>query len=96
MFCFRLSEKDFLTIQLKAKKAGLSMSAYVMSAALKKEIVVIDGLSNFISELKMIGKNINQLTKLSNMGKINCPNLGEVKEQLKQIYGQLSELMTRG
>lgn len=96
MFCFRLSEKDFLTMQLKAKKAGLNMSAYVTTSALQKDIVVISGLTEFISELKMIGRNINQLTTLCNMGKIKCADLSETKENLKRIYTRLSDLMARG
>jgi hypothetical protein len=95
MFCFRLSERDLAYIQAKAEKAGLNMTSYITMTALQKEILVVNGLSDFITELKLIGRNINQLTLLCNMGRINCADLSETKEQLREVYGRLSELVTR-
>jgi len=90
VFCFRLSESDFLRIQNKADKAKLSMSAFILTNALDKKIIVINGLENFISELKAIGKNINQLTTLCNMGKIQALELAEIKRQ----FGAMVESVT--
>ena len=42
--------------------------------------------------LKGIGRNLNQLVVLSNMGKIQDVYLGETMEALGQIYRQLREL----
>jgi len=86
MFCFRLSERDFLAIQNRAERARLSMTAFVTSAALGRPIVVIDGLNRFLSELKAIGKNLNQLTVLSNMGKLDAVDLGSVKARLGAVF----------
>jgi len=86
MFCFRLSERDFLSIQNRAERARLSMTAFITGAALGRPIVVIDGLTTFMAELKAIGKNLNQLTVLGNMGKIQAVDLGEAKARLGAVF----------
>ena len=85
MFSFRISEKDYLSIQHKAERANLTMTAFITTAALGKKIIVVDSLDTFIAELKAIGRNLNQLTALCNMGKIRCLELGDVKGQFGAI-----------
>ncbi|NLB80026.1 MAG: MobC family plasmid mobilization relaxosome protein [Clostridiaceae bacterium] len=95
MFCFRLSEKDYLSIQNKAERAKLNMTAYITTSALDKQIVVIDGLEQIIAELKAIGRNINQLTTLCNMGKIQCVELTETKEWFGAVFDGILNLCER-
>jgi len=92
MFSFRLSETEFERIKRRAEKAKLSMTAFILSSALDKKILVVDGLGESISELKAIGRNLNQLTTLSNMGKISALELGEVKRQFGQLVETISNL----
>jgi len=92
MFCFRLSESDYLRIQSRAEKAKLSMSAYILSTALGKEIIVVDGLEKSLAELKAIGRNLNQLTALCNMGKIQALELAELKSQFGTIVESITAL----
>ena len=61
------------------------MSAFILSAALDKPIVIIDGLDESITQLKAIGRNLNQLTTLCNMGKIYAPDLAGFKQQFGAI-----------
>ena len=86
MFAFRISEKDYLTIQGKAARSKQTMTGFITNSALDKKIVIIEGLSEIARELKAIGRNLNQLTTLSNMGKIRSLDLNGIKEQLRQIY----------
>lgn len=86
MFSFRISEKDYLTIQRKAAKAKLSMTDFITNSALDKKIAVVNGLGETARELKGIGRNLNQLTTLCNMGKIHSLDLKDTKEDLRQIY----------
>ena len=92
MFCFRLSESDYLRIQNKAEKAKLSMSAFILSTALGKEIIIVEGLEKSLAELKAIGRNLNQLTTLCNMGKIQCLELAETKNQFGAIVESVTGL----
>ena len=86
MFAFRISERDYLTIQSKAIKAKQSMTGFITNSALDKRITVVEGLDETARELKAIGRNLNQLTTLCNMGKIQSLDLNNTKEQLRQIY----------
>ena len=67
------------------------MTAYLITTALGKEIIVVDGLDNVITELKGIGRNLNQLTTLCNMGKIQALELAEIKMR----FGAIVEAVTR-
>ena len=91
-YAFRVSEKDLDTIKNKAKKAKMTVTDYITQSALGKEIVVIDGLPQIITELKRIGNNLNQLTMLSHQGVINTVNLDETEESLTAIYWKINEL----
>ena len=95
MFCFRLSEKDYLSIQHKADKAKLNMTAYITSSALNKPITVIDGLEKVIGELKAIGRNLNQITTLCNMGKIEVVGLTEIKIRFGAVFDAIMALCER-
>ena len=73
----------------------MDMTGFITTSALNKQIVVVDGLSQTITELKSIGRNLNQLTTLCNMGKIRCPDLAEVKHSFGTIFDRLCDLCDR-
>ena len=93
MFCFRLSERDYLAIQSRAQRARLSVTAFITNAALGRPIVVIDGLNNFLAEMKAIGRNLNQLTVLGNMGKVQSADLSSIKARLGAVFDAVTALM---
>ena len=95
MFCFRLSENDFLVIKNKAEKSKLNMTAYITTSALNKKIIVIDKLDDVLSELKAIGLNLNQMTTLCNMGKIQVADLSDIKEKFGAVFDYLYDLTDR-
>jgi hypothetical protein len=45
-----------------------------------------------ISQVKAVGRNLNQLTILCNMGKLQVINLNEFEETLADIYSELRKL----
>ena len=91
----RFRESDYAAIRQKAEKLNMSFTEFVTTAALKKRIMVIDGLGEVLKEQKAIGRNLNQLTTLCNMGHIVCPDLHEVKDQYKTVLALLNELVGR-
>jgi hypothetical protein len=54
---------------------------------------VVDGLDKVLIELKAIGKNLNQLTTLCNMGRITCLDLTEIKSSFGAVFDYLYERM---
>ncbi len=95
MIAMRFRENDYMAIKRKAEKANMNFTEFVTNAALNKSIIVIDGLNDVLKEQKAIGRNINQLTTLCNMGKIVCPDLGELKNQYADVLTALNDIVGR-
>lgn len=91
----RFRESDYAAIKRKAEKANMNFTEFVTTAAMNKPITVINGLEDVLKEQKAIGKNLNQLTTLCNMGKIVCPDLRELKEQYTDVLTALNEIIRR-
>ena len=68
------------------------MSAFILSTALGKEIIIVEGLEKSFAALKAIGRNLNQLTTLCNMGKIQALELAEIKQQFGLIVESITGL----
>ena len=91
----RIIEQDLAAIHRKAAAAKLSFTDYVTRSCLNKQIIVVDGLENIIREQKAIGKNLNRLTLLCNMGRVSAVNLSEVKEEYAKLNKNLYSLLER-
>ncbi len=95
MIAMRFRESDYVAIKRKAEKVNMNFTEFVTAAAMNKPITVINSLSDVLKEQKAIGRNINQLTTLCNMGKIVCPDLQELKQQYAEVLTTLNEIVGR-
>lgn len=95
MTAMRFRESDYAAIKKKAEKVNMNFTEFVTAAAMNKPITVINGLSDVLKEQKAIGRNINQLTTLCNMGKIVCPDLQELKQQYAEVLTTLNDIVGR-
>ena len=95
MIAMRFRESDYAVIKRKAEKVNMNFTEFVTSTAMNKPITVITGLEDVLKEQKAIGRNLNQLTTLCNMGKIVCPDLRELKEQYADMLTALNEIVRR-
>ena len=95
MIAMRFRESDYAAIKKKAEKVNMNFTEFVTAAAMNKPITVINGFSDVLKEQKAIGRNINQLTTLCNMGKIVCPDLQELKQQYAEVLTTLNEIAGR-
>lgn len=91
----RLTQEQYDSVAAKAETAQMPVGAYVRAAALRHRVVVIDGLKEITHELKGIGRSINQLVVLCNMGRIKEVHLGDAWQSLSQVYLKLQELTDR-
>lgn len=91
----RISESDLQKIHHKADKVNLSLTEYVTKVCLGKQIFVIDGLDEVIRLQKAIGRNLNQIATLCNMGKITCFNFTELTNQYAEMNKLLTDLLDR-
>ena len=92
----RVTEKELTAIDTKATKAGLNRTDYLVACAMDKRITVIDDLTPLLAELRRIGNNLNQLTRLAHLGKIEAISLAEANEILQQTYEELQQLARKG
>ena len=66
------------------------------ACCLGKRIVIFDGLREVLRQQKAIGNNINQLTVLANMGKVQFANLDSAVQEFAKINTALRELQEGG
>lgn len=95
LVALRFRENEYKLIKSKADKVNMNFTEFVTRSALNRQITVVDGLPEIIKEVKAIGRNLNQLTTLCNMGKIICPELLELKEQYSKLIVMLDEIARR-
>jgi hypothetical protein len=94
-FAFRVAENDLNAIRAKAAQSKMTVTDYLVACAFHKKIVVVEDLPQAISEMKAIGRNLNQLAMLANMGRITSVRLDEARESFARIYGLLFEIAGR-
>ena len=80
-------------IRERASSRGLKLSDFVLRSALGKKIVVADGFWEMGKQLKAVGNNLNQLTRLCNEGRVKAVDLKECSKTLFDIYGRLGEIL---
>ena len=95
LVALRFRENEYNLIKSKADKANMNFTEFITRSALNKQITIVDGLPEILKEVKAIGRNLNQLTTLCNMGKIICPELSELKEQYSNAVAVLDEIARR-
>ena len=91
----RVSEKEKKKLIEKSEVAKLSLSEYLIKQGLDKEIVIVDGINEVVSELRRIGNNINQLTYLANSGMIYTVDFSEVKQEIGKVWNIINELQNK-
>ena len=91
----RLTPEEKTMIINNSVKVNTTISEYMIKSATKKEIVVINDLDKLVIQLRRLGNNINQLTKLANGRVITCVELEGVKKELSKIWQSLNSLITR-
>lgn len=79
-------------IQHLAKQAGMTVTDYIITCALWKEIVRVDGLDEVLTELKAQGRNLNQLTTLANMGQLRIFWGDELIERYTDVCQKLAQI----
>ena len=92
-FSTRMASTDREAIKELAKQSGMSMSDYVTACCLGKRIIVIDEQKELLRQLKGIGSNINRLTVLANMGKVQVIGLGKAAGELSEVSAALRSVM---
>ena len=89
----RMTPADKKAITQRAKAAGMTVTDYLTTCALGKEIVRINGLDDLLSELKAQGRNLNRLTTLANMGQLSVLHGDDRACEYTQLCNTLGALV---
>ena len=92
----RLSENEVELLQKNIEKSKLKQSEYIRKSILKKNIIVIDEIKGLMVELKRVGNNLNQITRMMNNGEIkDSKELSEVKNNLETVWDKVIEALKK-
>lgn len=92
-FNLRMTFKEKQALLAKAKTAKMPASKFLLTAAFDKEINIINGLPELTTELKGIGRNLNQLTTLANMGRVQTVGLSDFTSEFSAVLHALRQLI---
>ena len=92
----RMTPQTKAEIQHRAKHAGMTFTDYLVTCALDKEIIQVNGLDEILSELKAQGRNLNQLTTLANMGRIQFLRSDELIDRYADLYQRMTGIARGG
>lgn len=91
----RVTPEEKMLITLKSKQANQSISEFLIKSSTGNKIIVINELPEMTTELRRIGNNINQLTRLANSRIITCVDLEGTKKELQKLWQSLNLLTTK-
>lgn len=94
VIAIRVGDLEHYMITHKAKDSHKTITDFLIACAFEKKINVID-IKPLQKEINYIGRNLNQITTLANMGKISAVNLTEFTEELKKITVELDRIKAR-
>ena len=92
----RVTQKEWMAIMEQVCKAGMSVTEYLITAALNTEINVPEDTKPLLKELKRIGNNLNQISMKINAGAFQSYNFQEVIDLQRRIYEELYRISRGG
>lgn len=92
----RVANWEKFVISENARKARMTESEFVRRASLEKDVVVIDGAAELLTELRRQGNNLNQLVILARQRRIELVNFQPFTEVYQDIWRALNSLLSRG
>ncbi len=91
----RLSDEELLVLKRKVKENGMTMARFFRVMIVEGEIKTFppDLLSNMQHQIKGVGRNVNQITKLAHIsGKVSLETLMQISAAQEKIEEQLEKI----
>lgn len=91
---FRATEEEAAEIRRKAAAAGMNVSRFLRTSAVKSQVVLYNtaDIYGLRSELKRIGNNINQIAMVVNSNRsVYQSDVRELKKQFSELSEKLNE-----
>lgn len=84
---FYVSDKELVKLDKNVEKSMLNRSEFLRTVAIEKRVIVIEGLDNFVIQIKKIGVNINQIAKV-----LNSQNIFDCRKDLQLAQKELNKI----
>lgn len=95
MVPIRLSDEEFERIKQKAEVAGVTVPSFLRELALKQKVqfplIDRESAKELLKQLRGMGNNLNQLTKLAHQG-ISVVYLEEAEREFERVWQLLNSL----
>ena len=91
---FRATEEEAAEIRRKAAAAGMNVSRFLRTSAVKSQVVLYNTADIFglRSEIKKIGNNINQIAMVVNSNRsVYQSDVRELKKQFSELSEKINE-----
>lgn len=90
----RLDDDELARVRKKAEIVGKSVAAFMRDASLRQRvrspIIDANGASEIAKQIKAMGNNLNQLTRLANKGELEVIELDEMRLELNRLWQSLN------
>ena len=73
----------------------MSVSEFVRSSAMGREVTVIEGVDELLTELRRKGNNLKQLTIIARQGRIDMVDMKPFMEVYSETWQTLNSLLSR-
>ena len=93
---FRATEEEAAEIRRTAAAAGMNVSRFLRTSAVKSQVVLYNTADVFglRSEIKKIGNNINQIAMVVNSNRaVYQSDVRELKKQFSELSEKLNEYL---
>jgi hypothetical protein len=92
----RLNDEELARVKQRIAASGMSQQAYLLRAILNKPIVNTDGVIQILPQLKGIGNNLNQLTRLAHTGyPVPAGEVAAMGKELEKLWQSLRQSIPR-
>lgn len=92
----RLNQSEVELLQKNISKSKLNQNEFLRKSILEKNIIVIDEIKGLMVELKRVGNNLNQITRMINNGEVkDSKEITEVKNNLQIVWNQVIEALKK-
>ena len=91
---FRATEEEAAEIKRKAAAAGMNVSRFLRTSAVKSQVVLYNtaDIYGLRSDLRRIGNNINQIAMVANSNKsVYLSDVRELRKQLNEMSGSITD-----
>ena len=91
---FRATEEEAAEIRRKAAAAGMNVSRFLRTSAVKSQVVLYNtaDIYGLRSELRRIGNNINQIAMVANSNRsVYLSDVRELRKRLNEMNRSIAE-----